>query len=234
LKLGLEGLKLGTMEKFFGSLPKPILAGLAILLGLIVFILSDPPHTVCDVQKENLREELKGQIFASSANDKEKHRLPGILGRAQEGCQEGNSAGSCFEYFSILKKVARTIQNYSSECRTELSSITEIKRAMTDGVTLMAKMSWGSHPPEPGMNRVGWMQESELVLFCQLKNIYSLSFGSEAWDELRLKIYKEFPGEPPKNTKNPTEEEVPRAMTTMDDKEIWARSIFSIRCENYR
>jgi hypothetical protein len=211
-----------------------VLAILAIVAALIFFVFNDPPHTVCDVQKDNLREDLKGQVFSTTTLDK--HTLPPILGRAQEGCQQGNSAGSCYEYFTILRKIARNIQNYSSECRTDLSSIPEIQKAMRDGVILMAKMSWGSHPPEPGMARVGWLQESELSLFCQLKNVFSLSFGDEAWSELRLKIYGELPGDAPSTADlaNPQAAEPPKAVATMSEKDIWARSIFSIRCENYR
>ena len=213
------------------SLPKPLLAVFAIAVALIIFMFNDPPHSVCDVQKDNLKEDLKGQVFASVVD---KHKLPPMLGRAQESCQQGNSAGSCFEYFSILKKVARNIQNYSSECRTELSSTSEIKKAMTDGITLMGLMSWGSKPPDPGLARVGWMQESELVLFCQLKNVYSLSFGSEAWDELRLKVFNMLPGANALTGSAPNSGAAPKAIATMGEKEIWARSIFSIRCENYR
>ena len=222
------------MDKILNSLPKPVLAILAIGVALIFFMFNDPPHSVCDVQIGNLKEDLKGQVFPSVVD---KHNLPPMIGRAQEGCQLGNSAGSCFEYFSILKKVARNIQNYSSECRTELSSTPEIRKAMTDGITLMGLMAWGSKPPDPGLARVGWMQESELVLFCQLKNVYSLSFGNEAWEELRLKVFHLLPGANATSSNGapvPGAGDAPKAMLTMGEKEIWARSIFSIRCENYR
>lgn len=234
MKLGSYAFKLSTMESFFTSLPKPVLAILAIVAALIFFMINDPPHTVCDVQANNLKEELKGQVFSTTTEDK-KHKLPAIIGRTQEACQLGNSAGSCFEYFSILKKMARDIQSYSSECRTELASIPEIRTAINEGVILMAKMAWGSRPPEPGFTRFGWLQDSELVLFCQLKNVYTLSFGNEAWNELRLKIYQELPGEAPLNlANNPSLGEAPKAIATLGDKEMWARTIFSLRCENYR
>ncbi len=222
------------MENFFKSLPKPVLAILAIVATLVFFMLNDPPHTICDVQKGNLKEDLKGLVFPTVSNDKEKHKLPAIIDRAQEGCQQGNSAGSCFEYFSILKKMARGILNYSSECRNDLASISEVKKALREGVILMAKMAWGSRPPDPGLGRVGWMQESELVLFCQLKDVYTLSFGEEAWTELRQNTFNELPGEPPLRAANPGNFDGPRAMATLTEKDIWSRSIFSIRCENYR
>lgn len=222
------------MENFFKSLPKPVLAIIAIVVVLIFLMLNDPPHTVCDVQKENFKEDLKGLVFQTVSKDKDKHKLPPIIVRAQESCQLGNSAGSCFEYFSILKKMARGISNYSSECRNDLASIPEVEKGLKEGVILMAKMAWGSRPPDPGLNRVGWMQESELVLFCQLMSVYNLSFGSEAWAELRIKTFNELPGEPSLKGANPNVSEGPKAMATLSEKEIWSRSIFSIRCESYR
>jgi hypothetical protein len=223
------------MEDFLKSLPKPAIAILAIAGALIFFALYDPPHTVCDVQAENLKEEMKGQIFAATVK---KNKIPPLILQTQEACQQGNSPGSCFEYFEILKKMAKSIQNYSSECKTEFASIPEVKKAMKDGVTLMALMAWGSHPPELGPNRFGWFQESELSLFCRLKDVHVQSFGDESWQELRRAIYKLFPGEAlpgaPTTDKAALTPEPPRATETHSDKDMWERSIFSVRCENYR
>jgi hypothetical protein len=223
------------MEKFFESLPKPAVAVLAIAAALIFFALYDPPHSICDVQSQNLKEELKGQVFPVVVN---KNKMPPLLSQAQESCQMGNSAGSCFEYFSTLKKMAKSIQNYSSECKAELASIPEIKVAMKEGVTLMAKIAWGAHPPEVGPGRFGWFQESELALFCRLKDVHVQGFGEDSWNELRLAIFKELPGElPPGAPSTGTaalETEPPRASATLSEKDMWVRSVFSTRCENYR
>lgn len=221
------------MEKFFNSLPKPVLAVLVIVAALIFFMVNDPPHTVCDVQAGNLKESLKGQIFPSVVN---KNKIPPILAQAQEACQMGNSAGSCYEYFSVLRKASREIKGFSSECRSELAGIPEIRKALTEGVTLMAKMAWGSRPPEPGFARFGWLQDSELGLFCLMKDVYAQSFGDQAWNDLRTKIYQELPGEPPPGAAGSAVgmAEAPKAIATMQDKDLWARSVFSVRCESYR
>lgn len=221
------------MENFFNSLPKPVLAILVIVAALIFFMLNDPPHTVCQVQADNLKESLKGQLFPATVN---KNKIPAILFRTQEACQQGNSSGSCLEYFGILRKAARDIKNYSSECKPELVNIPEVRKALTDGVTLMAKMAWGSRPPEQGMARFSWLQDSEIGLFCLMKDVYSQGLGDEAWSALRTNIYKELPGEPSlgKPGASNVAEEAPKATITMVETDIWARSIFSVRCENYR
>jgi len=229
-----EEAKLRVMENFFKSLPKPALAVLVIAAALIFFMVNDPPNTVCDIQIGNLKESMKGQVFPSV--DSKKRKIPPVIVQAQEACQLGNSAGSCFEYFSILRKAARDIRNFSSECRADLLNVSEIKKSISDGVTLMTKMAWGSRPPEPGMARFGWLSDSELGLFCLIRDVYTLGLGEEAWNSLRQNIFKELPGEPPLS--NPGNQgvgvEPPKAIATMAEKDIWARSIFSVRCENYR
>lgn len=228
-----DGDKLKAMDKFFNSLPKPVLAILVIAGVLIFLMLNDPPNTICDVQAANLRESQKGQLFPVTVK---KNKLPPLAGQAQAACQQGNSAGSCYEYFSILRKVARDIKGFSSECREDLVGIAEVRKGFRDGITLMAKMAWGGRPPEPGMARFGWLSDSELSLFCLIKDVYSQGLGPEAWEDLRKSIFKELPGESPRGL--PGSEiggaEPPKAEATMQEKDIWARSVFSVRCENYR
>ncbi|WP_413288664.1 hypothetical protein [Bdellovibrio sp. HCB337] len=221
------------MENFFKSLPKPVLAILVILAVLIFFMFNDPPHTVCQVQADNLKESMKGQLFSTVIN---KNNYPPIIARAQEACQLGNSSGSCLEYFGILRKAAREIKGYSSDCRGDLINIPEVRKGFTDGVILLAKMAWGSRAPEPGMARFGWLQESELGLFCLIKDVYSQGLGDEAWNGLRASIFQELPGELRAGSLGSSQvgQEPPKAMLTMEEKDIWARSLFSVRCENYR
>lgn len=210
-----------------------MLAVLVIAAALIFLIFNDPPHTVCDVQAENLKGALKGKLFSDTVN---KNKIPPLVVSAQEACQQGNSAGSCFEYFSILRRAARDIKSYSSECRSELVNISEIRIAFKNGIVLMSKMAWGSHPPEPGVARLGWLSDSELGLFCLIKDVYSQGLGEEAWDEIRLNIFKELPGESPSTKADSGQigQEPLKAIAMLTEKDLWARSIFSIRCENYR
>lgn len=220
------------MENFFNSLPKPLLALLVLVGALVFFMLNDPPKTICDVQKDNMTEDLKGKVFPIIVKKK---TIPPILDRAQQDCQDGNSTGSCLEYFEILRTIAKGIHNSSSDCREDVLSMDGVKPALTTGVILMAKMAWGSHPPEPDASRFGWFQESELKLFCELRDAYTAALGDEAWGQLRQSIYNNLPGEAPKNVKTANvTDQVPRAVTTLSDKDMWTRSLFSLRCENYR
>jgi hypothetical protein len=221
-----------SMEKFIESLPRPVLAVLAILVGIVVIMLINPPHTVCDTQEAAFRESQKGNLFQTEVNKK---KIPGSLVRAKEACQLGNSAGSCYEYFTSLRSVSNSIGKGSAECMTQLFDIKDVSAVMNDGVELMARLAWGTKPPEPGLERFGWMQEAELAIFCRLKNTYVRAKGDEAWTELRKKVFAKLPGEESVVSSDPSvAAATPKSATiVLQEQDIWNRSIFSVRCENY-
>ncbi|MEN0058818.1 MAG: hypothetical protein AAGB31_08290 [Bdellovibrio sp.] len=220
------------MENFINSLPKPVLAFLAIVVGIIVVMLINPPHTVCDTQKETLRELQAGNIFPTEVK---KNKIPPAITRAKEACQLGNSAGSCYEYFLVLKKVADDVGKVSAQCVREMFGVAEVKSAMNDGLEMMVRLAWGVKPPEPGVERFGWMQEAEISIFCRLKNIYIRANGEEAWTNLRRTLSAKLPGEEPVPSTDPSQVSVePRgAHLTLSEQDIWNRSLFSVRCENF-
>jgi len=220
------------MEKFINSLPKPALALLAIAIAVLVFMLSTPPHTVCDTQEELLQESQKGNLFPTEIK---KNKIPPAIARTKEACQLGNSAGSCYEYFQVLTKIAYDVGRASSECVTQLFEINEVTAAMNDGVELMVRLAWGNQPPEPGYSRFGWMQDSEVATFCRLEGVYIRAKGQDAWNQLRTKVTAKLPGEAPVVQADPTVAgpETRKATTMMTEQDIWNRSLFSARCESF-
>lgn len=218
------------MENFINSLPKPVLAVLAIAVGIVVFFLIQPPHTICDTQLETFQEQQKGNIFPLK---EKKAVIPPSIQRSKEACQLGNSAGSCYEYFQSLRQVAEAINKSSAECAAQLFNVAEARAAITDGVELMVRLAWGLKPPEPTLERFGWMQESELSTFCRLRSVFLRANGEEAWIELRRKISTKLPGEevplalePGQNTT-----QARPASALMTEENIWNRSLFSVRCD---
>ena len=118
---------------------------------------------------------------------------------------------------------------------TQLFDIAEVTKVMNDGVELMARIAWGTKPPEPGLERFGWMQEAELAIFCRLKNTYVRAKGEEAWTELRKRVFAKLPGEEVPVSSDPSvAAATPKsASLVFSEQEVWNRSIFSVRCENY-
>jgi hypothetical protein len=220
------------MENFINSLPKPVLAFLAIVIAIVVFWLANPPHTVCDTQVEVLQESLKGTLFSS---EMKKNKIPATLSKAKEVCQLGNSAGSCYEYFSSLKKIAAEVSKASSECTGTLYEVPEVAASLNDGIEVMARIAWGNQPPEPGYARFGWLQEGDLAVFCRLRGVYVRALGEEAWTAFRQKIFTKLPGEAPPAGSDPTQLAVEQkpATAVMSEQDVWNLSIFSVRCENF-
>ncbi|XGC81602.1 hypothetical protein ACES2L_03800 [Bdellovibrio bacteriovorus] len=220
------------MENFINSLPKPVLAFLAICIGIGVFMLISPPHTVCDTQAATFKELQQGNIFATTVK---KSKIPPVIVRAKEACQLGNSAGSCYEYFMVLKKVADDIGKSSSECTSQVFNINEVKAAMNDGIELMVRLAWGTKPPEPGLERFGWMQEAEVAIFCRLRGVYLRANGEEGWAALRQRISAKLPGEEVEISTDPAAVAVEpkKAKDLLSEQDIWNRSLFSVRCDSF-
>ncbi|ASD64581.1 hypothetical protein [Bdellovibrio bacteriovorus] len=220
------------MENFLNSLPKPVLAILVLVVAIIAFMIMSPPHSVCDTQAEAFKELQKGNIFPT---DYKKSKIPPTIVRAKEACQLGNSAGSCYEYFTILREVAEGVGKSSAECTSQLYGINEVRSNLNDGIELMARLAWGTKPPEMGLERFGWMQDAEIAIFCRLKNIYTRANGEEAWTNFRKKVYEKFPGEelPPSADPALVAVEPRKATQVLSEQDIWNRSLFSVRCEVY-
>jgi hypothetical protein len=218
------------MENFINSLPKPVLALLVIIVGIVVFFMIQPPHTVCDTQAEALQEAQRGVLFPAK---EKKNVIPPSILRSKEACQLGNSAGSCYEYFLSLRKVADDITKSSAECAAQLYELAEVRTALNDGLEMMVRLAWGLKPPEPTLERFGWMQESEISTFCRLRTVYVRANGEDAWVELRRKISTKLPGEEVPVALEPGQATVePRMATTlMSEQDIWNRSLFSARCD---
>jgi len=224
------------MEQFLNSLPKPVLALLVLFVGVLVFMLLEPPRTVCDTQVDSLKTTQAGVLFAQSL--KKEGKIPPKIFAAKESCRLGNSAGSCFEYFGYIKAITQGVASAATECTGQMFEVKEVKSAILDATEIMARMAWGELPPDPGLTRFGWLTEAELNLFCRIKNVYTRAYGEAGWHELRKKIFAKLPGPLPSLAVAPTGgaalgSEPPRAVTVMSEQEIWDRSIFSVRCDLY-
>lgn len=220
------------MDDFLNSLPKPVLVFGALVIGIVVIMLLNPPRTACDTQVESFKEAQRGNLFV--IKDK-KTTVPATISRAKEACQLGNSAGACYEYFQSLRSVAEGISKSPQECAAQLFGINEAKAALNDGVELMVRLAWGLKPPEPTLERFGWMQESELAIFCRIRNAYVRANGEQGWIELRRRVFNKLPGEevPPALEPDQIAVEPKKAVIMMTEENIWNRSLFSVRCESF-
>lgn len=220
-------------EQFLQTLPRPVLVIGAIVLGVALIMLFSPPHTICDTQIDQVKEGLVGLTKPFKVK---KQTMPPKMTEALKNCYQGSTPGACYDYFQILRGLARFVMSSTSECRPEVYSITDIKAALEEGATNMALLAWGDKPPAPGaFGRFGPLQDSELALFCYLKSAITAGSKEEGWHALRKKVFEKLPGEEVELPTDPKEslKKARPATKLMSELDIWNRSLFSVRCENY-
>lgn len=219
----------------FGGFPKGLIVAVVLLAGICLVVLFNPPHRACTSKIEMLRELQKGKVFPSKG--KVLVRSPRVV-RAIEACKLGNSPGACFEFFSILRKFNGDLQSFPMECAEELRDVSEIRAVLREGISIMIQIAWGEAPPERGIAplRQGWLESTDLALFCSLKDLYSRFFGKEELDEFRKSLYSKLPGEAAvfENSECVNCEFRKNAAQVFTPEELWSHTLFSMRCDLYR
>lgn len=229
------------MDNLFKNVPKPIIA-VVVILGVIFFAhFAQPPKTICDSQISLFQESFNGILFPVRV--KKITQTP-MIKRTKEICIQGNSSGSCYEYFMLLKKIALQLKNTSNECIQQFYEVPEVTSAITEGIVIMALKAWGEKPPESYLARGGWMQETELAVFCHLKDAFLRGHGGSAkeeesqaaWEELKASVFARYPYEPSKlsDSEKGIIDDAPKAISKMSADEIYKLSLFSVQCSRYR
>ena len=215
--------------------PKGLLIGLVLLAGVVVVVIFRPPHRLCDSKLDMLRELQKGKVFAGQG--KNMARSPKTI-QAVESCKLGNSPGACFEFFNLLKGLDHDLQGIPAECSEDLKEVSEISFALKEGMSLLVQIAWGEEAPEKtiGPIRQGWLESSDLALFCHLKELYLKIYGQEEMDLFRPAVFSKLQGQAPmfQNGECVNCEFRKMAPEILKPDEIKERSLFSLRCELYR
>ena len=215
--------------------PKGLIIALVLLAGVIGVVVFRPPHRLCDSKLDMLRDLQKGKVFAGQG--KVMSRSPMAI-RQVESCKLGNSPGACLELFTTLRGLDHDLQEIPAECSEDLKGLGEISFALKEGISLLVQIAWGEDAPEKtiGPIRQGWLESSDLALFCHLKELFLKIYGPEETDQFRLAVYSRLPGTPPMFTNGECVNCEFRKMATemMPPEEIRQRSLFALRCEQYR
>jgi hypothetical protein len=198
------------------KIPRPFLVFLVLAIGVLLFFFIREPHTVCQSQLEVLKESQAGALFPGKAGSALGGRAPRYQ-RLLEDCRQGNGPGACFEYFTLLRNLIRDLNGSPRECLGPFGEANEIKRALFEGAQVMVLIAWGEKPPEEGVHRFSWLEASDISLFCSLKEMIGRIYGENGWEQFRLKTQTKMPG-----------------VKSLSPEQIWVRSLFSVRCEQFR
>lgn len=230
-----------TLMDKLNQVPKPLLIFVFMCIGLALIMYSNPLADGCEVDVKNFSREVRG-ILRAYQTAKERIQYP-LIESQKILCRDGNTPGSCENYFNSLKKITIAASRVRNECYPKLNEdYTNLIPEARSGVKTLALIAWGMQPPKESSQRLGWLSQPEIYTFCRLKRILQDQLSDEDYRAFRYSVYEEFPQEYPPDI-DPEKRllmERPRALRTGDnpegiltEPEVFERSLFSIRCDMY-
>lgn len=202
------------MLDFLQSLPKTILVAICLIGGvLFIVLIYDPPKVVCDAQLETFKLSVVGLL---TPNPKQKSEKEGQLRRLYDNCLATGTPGGCYELFFSIRKLLLEIETVSRECLPKLGRLSEVQMALIPNLELMVQIAWGSKPPQTPQQVAGWLDPSDINLFCRLKQKIEDIYGIAQVEALREKYMSSLPG-----------------ANTMSRPEVWPRMLMSVNCSKF-
>lgn len=178
--------------KWLTSLPKNALAVLAIGAGMILIILSSPPHSVCDSQLEVFKESQKQFLYKPPSKKKIMNTTE--YERLRDRCKSTNTPGGCYELFQGVKILLEDLTTVASDCASDVGGIKEVKTALWEMADLLVRLAWGEKPPSSYQSKFGWLDTADITLFCKLRDHIVRAYGEPAWAAFREKTMSDLPG----------------------------------------
>lgn len=200
---------------FIGTVPKPIIAVVVLMLGFAFIVYNDPPKTVCDSQLELFKQNQKEFLYSRPGLNGTQQGA--LFGELYSLCKADNSPGGCFEYFVRLKKFNQDLDNIPHQCSETAKSESLLRTVMLSSMKLMVQISWGDRGPASTNRRNGWLDASDLSLFCDLRQQADRILGKETVSEWQTKTLNNLPG-----------------VETLDAEQTLQRSLFATPCAAYR
>lgn len=228
------------LDKLY-QIPKTLLIFLMMCLGLGLIMYSNPLADGCEVDIKKFSREVRG-VLRGFQNAKERTQFA-LIESQKQICRDGNTPGSCENYFNSLKKITVATSKVRNECYPKLiADYSNLIPEARSGVKTLALIAWGMQPPKESSQRLGWLSQAEVYTFCRLKRVLQDQLSDEEYRDYRYSIYEEFPQEYPADI-DPEKRllmDRPKALRSVEnpegqlsEPEIFERSLFSIRCDMY-
>jgi len=193
-----------VLDKIEQLAPQWFLAIVIIVTTVIVLIYRNPPHTLCQTQK-NAYVQAQAKFLGGGNYDK-----------FFEKCISSNSRGGCEPYFSGFKKAMDDFQVLNNECTKVVASHPRLRGALSSFLVQVPRLAWGSEGPESIHVRNGWLGPGHMRLFCRVKSQFRLYYGERTYKVLSTKVMSKLPNK--KRLKN---------------LQIRDRSLYSTPCNTY-
>lgn len=198
------------IDNLLNSMPRWMLAGLAILIGFVVIVANDPPHTVCDSQLELFKQEQADFLYGQG-------RTPPLIKHQLSNCEDSAGPGGCYELISRLKKLNQDLDLIPHQCSETFGKEDDLKGFILRSMKLMVQISWGDRGPASEYKRSSWMDTSDLAVFCGLRKHAEQFYGVDALDGWREGVLGSLP-----------------EADKMDHESLYSKSLFATPCEAFR
>jgi hypothetical protein len=207
-----------------------------LFIGVLGIWITQKPHTICDSQVDIFRESQRGLLYSKEEKGK---RQVAQYKRFFMACREGGTPGSCLEYFSLIRRVLRDLDSTQLNCSEEFREIPEIRLVLSNAIEIFVTLAWGKSPPSMGDRQYQWLNSSDIALFCSVKKNFVKIYGESNFETSATQVISVLPGEPVKLSSDGKclncdgEGKRKMAPLVLGQDEIWAKSLFSVRCESY-
>jgi hypothetical protein len=201
------------MDEIIARFPPWFVALVVLTLALAGFFFYNPPKTTCDVQIETFAQAQKDFLYPMS---KGAITLPPDIKSKIDMCLKGNSPGSCVELFSKVKRLLIDLDVVSNDCRDQAAedqTLSWLWRLMT----VIVQIAWGEKPPPNSFMRQGWLDASDISVFCKLQHRVRRLYTPDRFEQWRVGTLPQLPG-----------------ADKLQPNDLFERSLLSTPCDQYR
>lgn len=177
-----------VLAKIFRYIPEWmfVIIIIAIVLGLIT--LDNPMASICETQIADFTSGQSGKIFPRAVKvlnpSTNSIYFENILVKNRNRCVESINGAGCYAYFKTIQDVLNDFKKLKKNCLMELSQKPIMQKLFSDYLSTMSRLAWGETPPKSERNKSGWLMDSELKTFCQVKKYYNLFYPPSLWESL--------------------------------------------------
>jgi hypothetical protein len=151
--------------------------------------------------------------------DKEKPYIETLLWKTtMDKCKMGNTPGACLEFFNGLRILVGDLNTVSSKCLTSIGSMGTVQSSVWESLRLIVQIAWGTEPPATNYEKLGWLDNSTLSIFCRLKKLITERglYPKEQWAAFREETLMGLP----------KAKEIGRSVA-------WGKSLLSVSCHSF-
>lgn len=203
------------MKEFFARLSRGTIAFLAIAVATLFIVTNDPPHGLCHSENDQFLKVQKPFMKPNADLLKAFKKAKAPSERLYNRCKESDNSGGCLEYFIKLKKYVSDYNVISLECKKTAIKGKNTKKIFTQSLELLVNIAWGDQDEETQkLSKYSWLDQSDLNLYCRLKEEYQKSLSESAWENYREKLMANLAG-----------------AENLSREQLWKNSLLSIPCK---